>query len=178
MGRLVASCTVSVDGVMESPEWSFPYWSDDLGDAALKELIDADTLLLGRVTYEGFISYWPTASDDTGMADRMNSIPKLVASKTLTGVTWNASLLNVDVPARITELKSASHDNVLLLASADLLATLIRHALVDEYRIRVVPVLVGPGKHLFSNDVTPVNLRLVTATTFQGGVTSIVYQPG
>lgn len=178
MGRLIASCMVSVDGVMESPDWSFPYWSDDLGDAALEELVEADVLLLGRVTYAGFVEYWPTVSDDTGMADRMNSIPKLVASRTLTSVSWNASLLNGDIPTRIAESKVGSQGDVLLLASADLLATLIRHTLVDEYRIRVVPVVVGRGKHLFSDNVNPTGLRLVSATTFERGVVSLVYQPG
>ncbi len=140
MGRLVVSCMVSVDGVMESPEWSFPSFSPDLGQQVLDELREADVLVMGRATYEGFLGYWPTASDDSGIAERMNSLPKLVASRTLTSAEWNASVLADPVPDLI-KLKAERDATFLVLASADLVSTLTAAALVDEYRIRVCPVL-------------------------------------
>src|SRR4051794_32632089 len=109
MGKVVASMFVSLDGVMEDPggsedaghgAWTFPYWNDEIGKVKLGELVAADALLLGRVTYEGFAAAWPERSDEEGFAEKFNTMPKHVASTTLTGeLAWhNSTVLGADVP--------------------------------------------------------------------------------
>ena len=178
MRKLIVSMFMSLDGVMESPhEWSFPFWSDEVGAFKQDELFAADTLLLGRVTYEGFAAAWPSRTDEDGYAERINGLPKFVASTTLTETAWNASVLPSDVAAEVSALKRQPGQEILVFGSADLVHTLMPHDLVDEYRLMVFPVVVGGGKRLFRDGADRKVLRLTESKTFRSGVVVLSYQP-
>ncbi len=160
MGRVIVSEFVSLDGVFEDPGgaesyqhggWTFTF--DQGADGAafkLEELQEADALLLGRVTYEGFAAAWPTITDDAGFAEKMNSMPKYVVSTTLEEATWtNSTIVSGDVPAELATLREQDH-NLLVAGSGTLVATLMEHDLVDEYRLMVFPIVLGSGKRLFT----------------------------
>ncbi|HEY8793061.1 MAG TPA: dihydrofolate reductase family protein [Gaiellaceae bacterium] len=127
MRRVVVSEFVSLDGVMEDPGgaegfehggWTFPYWNDEIGKLKLDEILEADALLLGRVTYEGFAAVWPSMTDEQGFADRMNSLPKFVASTTLKEPEWqNTTVIEGDTAGEIAELKADSGQDILVAGS-------------------------------------------------------------
>lgn len=176
--RVVVSEFVSLDGVMEDPSWTAPYWNDEIAAFKGEEDSAADALLLGRVTYEMFSAVWPT-SDDPG-APRINSLHKYVASTTLTQedldrVNWNATLLEGDVADAVRTLKQEPGGDLLVWGSAELTRTLIAHDLVDEYRLIVYPVVLGGGKRLFGTEAA--TLDLVETRPFKSGATGLVYRP-
>jgi dihydrofolate reductase len=178
MRKVVVSEFVTLDGVMEAPnEWQGPFWHDDMGKYKFDELFASDALLLGRVTYEGFAAAWPSITDEVGFADRMNSLPKFVASTTLKDPTWNAGVIKGDVAEEIARLKQQPGQDILVYGSADLMRTLMQHDLVDEYRLMVHPVVVGSGKRLFSEGGGTTALQLVDTQTFPSGVIVLTYQP-
>jgi dihydrofolate reductase len=180
MRKVVASEFVSLDGVMEAPErWAFGFVNEELGRWTMDELLASEAILLGRKTYEGFADYWPSATDETGLADRMNGMPKFVVSTTLEGsLTWsNSTLIGGDAARRVSELKRRPGGEVLVLASADLVRALTRHGLVDEYRLRVAPVVVGSGKRLFEDGPKTTILELVETKRFGSGVVVLNYRP-
>jgi dihydrofolate reductase len=179
MGKIVVSSMVALDGVMEAPErWAFPFADEEFARWAVDELLAGDALLLGRKTYEGFAGYWPSATDETGLADRMNGIPKFVASTTLEGpLEWNATLLEGSVVDEVSELKRRPGGDILVLASADLVRALMRHDLVDEYRLRLTPVVAGGGKRLFDEAGDQKAMRLVGTETLGLGVVVLTYRP-
>src|SRR5829696_297656 len=129
---------------MEAPDrWFFPFWSDALSRSAHEELLASDALLFGRVTYEEFAEFWPTATNEPEIAEQMNGLPKYVASTTLTEpLAWNGTtLIKGDVPEAVVRLKEQPGGDILLLASASLVQTLMEQDLVDEYRLRVAPAV-------------------------------------
>ena len=176
VGRIFAVEYVTLDGVFEDPAWSGPYFDEQLQKFQADNLAECDGLLLGRVTYEGFAKAWPAMEADTGdFGVRMNSIPKWVASTTLTDTEWNATLLQGDVATAVTELKQ--QDLTLMIdGSATLVETLRRHDLIDEYRLMIYPVIVGAGRKLFA-DSGASTLRLTSATTSASGVVVACYVP-
>ncbi|HEX5851349.1 MAG TPA: dihydrofolate reductase family protein [Rubrobacter sp.] len=179
MGKVVASTNIALDGVVEAPDrWFFPFWSEELSRSAHEELLASDALLLGRVTYEEFAEFWPTATDESEIAEQMNSLPKYVASTTLTEpLSWNPTTLFEDhVPEEVAWLKKQTGGDILLLASASLMQTLMEHDLVDEYRLRVAPAVAGGGKRLFSEGSGTRNLSLVETRTFDTGVVALTYR--
>lgn len=182
--RLIVSEYLSLDGVMETPAWTMPYWSDEVAAYKRRELFAADALVLGRVTYDGFAAAWPGMTDDDGFADRMNAMPKHVASRTATqadldAAGWNARLLSSNVLDAISALKNADGDDglgdLLVFGSADLVRALTSADLVDEYRLLVLPVLVGEGKRLFETEQA--SLQLASAETFASGIAVLTYHP-
>ena len=179
MRRIVASEYVSLDGVMESPEkWFLKFWNDEMAGYAHDQLFASDELLLGRVTYEGFAASWPSMTATEGdFADRMNTLPKFVASTTLQGTVWNASLIKGSVAEQISELKQQPGQDLLIYGSGELVHTLMQHDLIDEYRLWVTPVVVGGGKRLFRDGTDRTVLRLVGTTPFGSGVVVLCYQP-
>jgi len=160
--RLVASEFVSLNGVMEDPGgseqsahggWTLPYWNDDVARFKFDELFAGDALLLGRVTYEGFAKAWPTMKDDQGFADRMNSIPKYVVSRTLGNPTWNnTKSIRVNAKEEVLKLKAEEGRDILVFGSARLVQGLARAGLVDEYRLLVYPVVLAEGKRVFEGE--------------------------
>src|SRR5215212_1813944 len=114
MRKVVVTEFMTLDGVMEAPNlWSFPYWTDDISKIKFDELFASDAMLLGRVTYEGFAAAWPSMTDEAGFADRMNSLPKYVASTTLDDAEWNASLIKENVAEEVARLKQQPGQDIL-----------------------------------------------------------------
>jgi len=176
MGKIVAVEYVSLDGVMEEPAWSGPYFNEELQRFQYENLFESDALLLGRVTYEGFKSAWPAMSDEAGFADRMNGLPKYVATTTLVEPEWNASFIEGDVAQAVARLKSGD-DTLLINGSARLVNDLGRHGLIDEYRLMIYPVLVGGGKHLFDQSGLVGALTLKDSRSTESGVAILTYVP-
>jgi dihydrofolate reductase len=175
MRKLVESTFVTLDGVIGSPqEWSPPYWDDEHASYARKLLFDADALLLGRLTYEGFVQAWPSRTGD--YSDRINSLPTYVASRTLKEATWNATILAGDVAEEVARLKEQPGENILKFGIGELDRTLIDRELVDEFHFWVFPVLAGSGQRLIE-DIETTHLKLADTTTFGSGIVVNTYTP-
>lgn len=179
MRKVVVSEFVSVDGVMEHPNWTFPFGSEEQEKYKLDELFASDALLLGRVTYEGFAGAWPSVTDEVGFAARMNGLPKHVVSTTLQEpLEWNNStIVKGDVAEEVSRLKQEPGGNILIGGSAQLVNTLMKQDLVDEYRLMVFPLVVGSGERLFGDGGDTKALSLVETKTFRSGVVVLTYLP-
>lgn len=177
MRKVVVSEFVSLDGVFEDPSWTVPFRGADGMAMKLAELRAADALLLGRVTYEGFAAGWPQLAEQTGeYGAMMNGYRKYVASTTLETTAWNASLIAGDLAEGVATLKRQPGKDILVFGSGKLLESLMRHDLVDEYRLLVFLVVLGQGQRLFTGD-TAATLHLVEAQTFSSGVVALTYRP-
>jgi dihydrofolate reductase len=176
MRKLVESTFMTLDGVISAPqEWGPPYWDDEHANYAGKLLFAADALLLGRATYEGFVQAWPSRTGE--IADRINSLPKYVASNTLTETTWNATILEGDVAEEVAKLKQDPGENILKYGTGELDRTLMEHNLVDEFHFWLFPVVAGAGERLFEGIVDLTNLNLVETTKFGSGIVVLTYAP-
>jgi dihydrofolate reductase len=190
MGRVVVTEFITLDGVIEAPGggeafeqggWSFKFNRGEDGDRfKFDELLAADAQLLGRVTYQGFAKAWPSMDDDE-FGKKMNSMPKYVVSSTLTAedADWNNStVIADDVPGRIAQLKEQVAGDILVAGSAQLVQSLARYALVDQYRLMLFPIVLGAGKRLFADGTPPAVLRLVDSTPVgPEGVFVLTYEP-
>jgi dihydrofolate reductase len=186
MGKIVVSEFVSLDGVMEDPGgtegfkhggWTFQFSSAEQEQWKAEELVRADALLLGRRTYQGFAAAWPTMPGTGAYGERMNSLPKYVASTTLSDMTWNATRLQGDLAQALSSVKQQVGQDILVFGSGQLVHTLSAQGLVDEYRLMVFPVVLGSGKRLFPEGDEKTSLRLVESTAFPSGVVVLTYQP-
>jgi dihydrofolate reductase len=176
MKKLKLAMYVSLDGVVEEPAWTQPFWSDELAAMQAEYLFSSDALVLGRVTYEGFAEAWPSMEAMTGdFGKKMNSMPKHVASRTLQEARWNATVMQGEAAAAVQELKAADGGDLLVYGSGDLVDELTRHRLIDEYRLMVHPVLVGNGKKLFETIAETVPLKLEDVQATDTGVTVTTY---
>lgn len=174
--RLVVTEFVSLDGVAESPAWTFPYWTDDTQEFKAEETKRSSALLLGRVTYEEFAKAWPGRSAAEG-GDFFNPVKKYVVTSTRTKDIWqNASFLPADRKA-IEALKAKPGGDLTVHGSLSLARWLVSEGLVDELRLLVYPVVVGKGKRLFDDGVSPATLKLREAKPLQKGVVALVYEP-
>jgi dihydrofolate reductase len=183
MRKLIESTHVSLGGEIGSPqEWAFPYLDDEHSDYAKRLLFAADALLLGRLTYEGLSEAYPAMTGgDSGVPndfiERMNSIPKYVASTTLSQATWNASVIEGDVAAFVADLKQQRGGDVIKYGNGLLDATLMEHGLIDEFHLLITPVAVGRGQHLFEGIDTAPALKLVDVKRFGNDVLRLIYTP-
>ena len=191
MRRVIVSEFVSLDGVIEDPGgagqfdrggWSFRSERGPEGDKFKDdELAEADALLLGRVTYEGFAAAWPQMEEQTGdYGARMNGYPKYVASRTLQEpLEWNNStLIEGDIAEGVAGLKQQDGKDILVFGSGELARTLMKDDLIEEYRLMVHPVVVGKGKRLFGDVGEMRDLRLVdTKQVGPDGVLILTYRP-
>jgi dihydrofolate reductase len=144
----------------------------------LDEVMAADAMLLGRVTYEGFAAAWPGMTDEVGFADKMNSMPKYVVSTTLDEATWNNSTVVAEnVAEAVGKLKAQPGQDILVAGSRTLAQTLIAEGLVDEYRLMVFPVVLGSGKRLFGETSQPSTLTLVDSQPLDSGTVILTYRP-
>ena len=166
MGRIVVSMYLTLDGVMQSPSWTAPYWDDILSDYQDEAQKRATALLLGRVTFEQFAVAWP-ASKDEG-APFMNGIEKFVPTTTLTQEYWKGRFLRQDVKKQIEELRE--QHNILVYGSATLTRFLFNHGLVDEYREMVFPIVLGEGKRLFEGKGQPFKFKSVKSAVTPNNV--------
>ena len=186
MRKLVVGTFLTLDGVMQGPGgpnedreggfahggWSVKYWDDMMGKVILEQMAKPDALLLGRKTYEIFASHWPRVTDPNDpVASKLNSMRKYVASRTLKKVEWhNSTLLRGDAATAVARLKEQAGGEILVQGSSNLIQTLLKHDLIDEFRLWVFPVLVGFGKRLFGDGTIPGAFRLAHATTSRTGV--------
>ena len=181
MRKIVAGLFISLDGVFESPEtWHFPYFNEEMGEAVGAQMAESDCMLLGRVTYEEFASYWPnqTSDGEAGeMANFMNDTPKYVVSRTLKSADWkNTTLIDGNNAAEeLTTLKRQPGKDISITGSGTLVRTLLRDGLLDELRLLVHPIVVGHGKRLF-DDSEQIPLKLADSKTFSTGVLALTYQ--
>jgi dihydrofolate reductase len=185
VGRIVVTEFVSLDGVMEAPggedfkykAWSFDFDRGEEGNRfKLDEALEAEALLLGRVTYEGFAAAWP--SRDGEFADKFNEMPKYVVSSTLEDPEWNNStLLKGDAVEEVTKLREQLDGDIYVHGSCQLAQTLIENDLVDELRLMVFPVVLGTGKRLFGDTSDRKRLRLADSKTVGDGIAILVYEP-
>lgn len=178
MGKIVAVEYLTLDGVMEEPRWSGPYFDAEVARFQHDNLFGSDALLLGRVTYEGFKAAWPGMTDKQGFADRMNSLPKFVTTATLTEPEWNATLLDGDVSERVAALKTDFAGTLLLNGSARLFQALHAAGLIDEYRLMFFPVILGAGRRLLPEGSADGALKLVESQITSSGVALLTYRPG
>ncbi len=165
MGKLVVTEFVSLDGVMEDPGgaekyvhggWAFRFDRGDEGDRfKLDELTASDAQLLGRVTYEGFAKAWPSMEGTGEFGEKMNAMPKFVASTTLENPAWNnTTVLQGDLAEEVGELKRRFAGDILVAGSARLVQSLLALDLIDELRLMVFPIVLGSGKRLFADGDT------------------------
>lgn len=176
MRKIIAQTEISLDAVMENPHlFALDYHNDETMKYFSDQFFASDTLLMGRVTYEGFAQVWPTRAGDA-LADRMNSLPKFVASKTLKEpLTWNATLLK-DIVEEVARLKQQPGGDILQFGVGELTHMLIQHGLVDELRFLVSPVVVGEGARIFER-IDKTGLKLLHTQTFKTGIIALHYQP-
>jgi dihydrofolate reductase len=193
MRKVIVNEFLTLDGVMQAPGgededrrggfdkggWQMPYLDDVARGAILSAMAEAGGFLLGRRTYEIFAAYWPNASEEEApVAGPLNSLPKYVASTTLTDpLEWqNSTVLQGDVPEAVAALKREPGKDVHVIGSGVLVQTLMKHDLVDEYRLMINPLVLGGGRRLFrGGDAT--KLRLVDSKTTSTGVLIVSYQP-
>jgi len=184
MRKLSVSTLVSLDGVIQDPGgfgetdqggWANPYFNAEAQQDAEEHLRAADYFLIGRVTYELLYKTWGNIKGGAYL-DRMNEIPKLVASTTLTGsLPWNATVINGDVAAELARLKQESGGDIEVYGSATLVQTLMAHDLIDEYRVAVYPIVLGGGTRLFPQGGVSATVQLAGVRTLDSGVVSLTY---
>jgi dihydrofolate reductase len=181
MRKVVAWELVSLDGVMESPEeWAFSYSNDELEEANASGMAASDAMLLGRVTYQEFASYWPYQnSAEQPYTDYLNNTPKFVVSTTLEEpLEWqNSTLIKGNVAKEITKLKQQPGKNIGITGSSTLVRSLLRDGLLDELSLMVHPLVLGSGKRLFEDGGDHKPLKLVDSKVFSTGVVYLTYQP-
>jgi dihydrofolate reductase len=184
-GKIIVTNYVSIDGVIQDPvgaeasglgNWTGPFDRGPEGDAFKhEELFGAEALLFGRVTYEAFAAVWPTVEDDTGFADRINAMPKVVASNRLRAGAWrNTTVLSGDAIDGVRALKAKTRGDLLVYGSASLVHALMPHGLIDGYNLMVYPVVLGRGTRLFAQGYRS-TLRLVESRPLGSGIVLLRY---
>ena len=193
MPKIVVSEFVTLDGVMQGPGdpdedrsggfdrggWQLPYFDETFGEYVMGGMAAAGGFLLGRRTYETFAAFWPNQPADDPLAGTMNAMPKFVVSTTLEEpLAWeNSTLIRDDVPGAIAALRQGAGKDIQVIGSGELVQTLIRHDLVDEYRLMVHPIVLGKGKRLFREQDAPSRLRLVESKPTSTGVLLATFVP-
>lgn len=188
MRKLIVSMNVTIDGFMSGPDceldWHFKCWTKEMGEALCTQLSQADTILLGRVTYQAMAKYWPSKITDTNVrgedfafAEMMNQYDKIVFTNTLREAEWSKSkLMNENVEDEIKKLKNQRGRNMIVYGSGKLVKALMYYNLVDEYQLWVHPVILGKGKQLFNNPHEWLDMKLCECETFSSGVILLHYQ--
>ncbi len=181
---------MTLDGVMQAPGgpeedpsggfeqggWSVNYWDEVLEQAIGEGMARPFDLLLGRKTYEIFAAHWPY--DEGPVAERLNSATKYVASRTLHSLDWsNSTLIEGEVAKAVPALKAEDGPELQVHGSWELIQTLLAHELIDEFRLWIFPVVVGPAKRLFGEATVPAGLTLVDSKVTTAGVISATYRP-
>ncbi len=183
MRRLFFFMMVSLDGYFEGPNRDISWHNvdEEFNDYAIKQLDEVDTLLFGRVTYQMMASYWPTptaVANDPIVAGKMNSLPKIVFSRTLNKAEWNNTrLVKTNIRETISTLKQQPGKDLAIFGSSVLTVSLLQMGLVDELRIMVNPVVLGAGKPLFQGTNGRSSLRLERTQAFHSGNALLCYRP-
>jgi dihydrofolate reductase len=193
MPRIVVSEFLTLDGVMQAPGdpnedrsggfqhggWQLAYFDDIFGSTMMDAFAATGGMLLGRRTYEAFAAHWPKQPADDPLAGAMNGMQKYVVSTTLAeSLAWqNSTLINGDVAGEVAKLKQGSGKEIQVIGSGELVQTLVRHELVDAYRLMVHPLVLGTGKRLFREGTQLTKLRLVDSKATTTGVLILTYEP-
>ena len=181
MKKVIMWNLVTLDGFFEGTKsWDLDFhnlvWGDELERLSIEQSQSIGTLLFGRVTYQGMAAYWSTEKGE--IADFMNEVPKVVFSRTLSKADWNNTKLVKENPEKeVIRLKKQPGKDLFIFGSADLSSTLIQAGLIDEYRLCVVPVVLGAGNPLFKASPTQVRLKLLDARPLKSGGVILRYQP-
>ncbi len=191
MRKLIVLSFITLDGVMQAPGgpeedptggfkyggWIVGYWDDFLGGVMNEQMAKPFDLLLGRKTYEIFAAYWPYAKSDDPIAGRLNSAKKYVVSTTLEKLEWsNSTLVKGDIVQEIKKLKQQDGPELQVHGSGKLIQTLMKHDLIDEFRLKIFPVTFGIGKRLFDDGTIPAGFKLVDSKTSTTGVIVATYE--
>lgn len=192
MRRIIVFNSLSLDGVMQAPGrpdedrrggfahggWALPYADPAMGKVAAESMASTGGLLFGRRTYEDFYKVWPNRTDNP-FTEVLNNAPKYVASTTLKEpLPWgNSTLLEGDAADAVAELKEGPGKDLVILGSGELIRSLMRHDLIDEYVLQIHPLILGSGRRLFPNDGPFATLRLVDSRSTSTGVVIATYQP-
>lgn len=181
MGRLIISTQLTLDGIMTVDKWFNKHgehaWENSGGQAALDQLLAADAFVLGRKNYEGLAAVWPAMTDDVGFAERTNSLPKFVASRTLRGpLEWNSTLIEGDLTESINALKQRFKGSLLTFGLGEFSYQLLERGLVDEVRIWINPYIWGEGEQPLQGKGR-FSFELKSTTTFDTGLVLMSYQP-
>lgn len=189
MRKIITTTWTTIDGFIAGPKGEMN-WIGEIYDEAMGKYEDdlvssADTLLLGRVTYQSFAGSWPYVPDNPNASEgektyarKLNVMRKIVFSRTLASVEWNNStLMQEAIPEQIAQLKHEDGRDILIYGSASIVQALTNFGLIDEYQILVHPVVLGSGKPLFQNIKDQVKLKLVNSKTHPSGVMVLYYQP-
>ncbi|MDD8018723.1 MAG: dihydrofolate reductase family protein [Bacteroidota bacterium] len=174
MSKLIMWNLMTLDGYFEgTKKWDLDFhnkvWGDELEQLSIEQLRQCNSLVFGRVTYEGMAAYWTTVTGEVEVAGFMNSIPKIVFSKTLTKADWNNTrLVKGNIEGEVAKLKQSVKDSY-IFGSADLSATLMKLGLIDEYRICVVPIILGGGTPLFKPNSEQLKLQLLGTQVLKNG---------
>jgi dihydrofolate reductase len=183
MRKIVSNLFISLDGVVEEPgDWHFPYFNDEMGAAVDAALGTADTMLLGRKTYDDHAGAWPqleaAGGEDAEFAKRLGDARKIVVSRGQPELAWrNSELLEGDLVEAVTALKNEPGGNIALSGSISVVRQLLAAGLLDELRLLVHPIAVRKGMRLFDEGERPIPLRLISSEAFSTGVLSLVYGP-
>jgi len=193
MRRIVVSEFLTLDGVMQAPGdpnedrsggfdkggWQLAYFDDIFGGVLMDAFAATGGMLLGRRTYDIFAAHWPKQPADDPFAATMNGMEKCVVSTTLTEpLAWqNSTLIKGDVAGEVAKLKNGSGKEIQVIGSGELVQDLIRHDLVDSYRLMIHPLVLGIGKRLFRDGTTLTKLRLVDSKPTSTGVLILTYEP-
>jgi dihydrofolate reductase len=185
MPKIIVNAFLTLDGVMQAPGgpdedpeggfayggWQAPYKDDVLGRLVTQGFADADSFLLGRKTYDIFANYWPKVTDpNNSIATALNSRPKYVVSRSLEHIAWNnSSVVKGDAAGELRKLREQPGRTLQTWGSTELLQTLQKYDLIDEYRLFIFPVVLGCGKRLFASGTVPVALKQVESVTSKGG---------
>ena len=181
MRKVVSWLFISLDGVVEAPnEWQFDVFDEDMGTAITSQMEAEDAILMGRVTYQEFASFWPTSTDEP-FAGHINKTPKYVVSTTLNKAEWGnweqPTVIKGNLAKEINKLKKQSGKNIGVSGSPTLVRSLLQDDLLDELQLMIHPVVVGNGKRLFTEDVDLKKLQLVDSKVTSKGVAILTYQP-
>ena len=184
MRKITAGLFISLDGVVEAPDqWHFPYFNDEMGASVSANLGEADTVLLGRKTYDSFAGAWPeretAGGDDAGMAKALGDARKIVVSNQQLQFTWRKSeQLTGDLVEAVTALKNEPGDtNIAMSGSVSIVRQLLAAGLLDELHLLVHPIAVRTGTRLFDEGGCPIPLTLISSEAFKTGVLNLVYGP-
>jgi dihydrofolate reductase len=181
--KITAGLFIALDGVVEAPDqWHFPYFNDEMGTAVDAQLGAADTILLGRKTYDSFAGAWPdresAGGDDAPFAKKLGDARKIVVSNQKLQLTWrNTEQLEGDLVEAVTALKNEPGGDIGMSGSVSVVRQLLAVGLVDELHLLVHPIAVRNGMRLFDEGAPSIPLRLISSETFKTGVLNLVYGP-
>lgn len=172
---------MTLDGFFEGPkswdiDWHEYVWGEELEQLSVEQLKSTGALLFGRVTYQGMAGYWSSATGE--IADFMNNVPKIVFSRTLGRADWhNTRLVTGNAEEEVAKLRQQPGKDLFIFGSANLSSTLMRHGLIDEYRLGLNPLILVGGSPLFKTGPDRVKLKLLEARPLKSGVVILRYQP-